>query len=354
MVSTTISLDNKTPSSTSDSCSRSVVTAALPAIISHHHRTSSTNNTSTGGVSIGYYSNGSGSAVAAATTTPSTIVQKFDSASSLNEKISILFPKCRPKSDVNLNHPMNINNNTMITSPATSSLSSESSSTAIGASSKSPNISTNPFLSRHPTEKISYYYKTKEDYGDGLSGSTGFQPNSAVPTYTQKLLSQKQHGHQHQLSPPQQHGQQQQQQQHYVQQSAPPPTSLSSLSQSPSLYHPSQNPFINRDSFSSHWEARKRMSGTTNTTPASTVLNSPDLIDTIDARIGQYQKSAHHIRVGRSPVSHATGSGGDVPPNNSVDVVTPTKSSMAVVADGEVVVFDDIGENWQSNYNIDR
>lgn len=226
MVSTTISLDNKTPS-TSD-----------PKAIA------------------------------------TTSVQKLDLSSSLNEKISILFPKCRPKSDINLN-PMN--NNSM-TTPPSSSLSSESS-----AATKSPNINTNPFLmSRQPVEKTSYYYKTKEDYD--------FQPNSAV-SYTQKLLSQKQ-----------------------------------------TYYNSSQNPFIKE----SHWETRKR---TANTTAASTVLNSPDLTE-IETRVTQ--KTGHHIRVGRSPVNHTDGS-------NSVEVVSPTKMA---VEDGEVVVFDDIGENWQSTYKI--
>lgn len=232
MVSTTISLDNKTPS-TSD-----------PKAI----------------------------AVPLATTS----VQKLDLSSSLNEKISILFPKCRPKSDINLN-PMN--NNSM-TTPPSSSLSSESS-----AATKSPNINTNPFLMSRPVEKntTSYYYKTKEDYD--------FQPNSAVSNYTQKLLAQK-----------------------------------------PTYYQSSQNPFIKDNS---HWETRKR---TPNTTPASTVLNSPDLTE-IETRV-TYPKTGHHIRVGRSPVNHTDGS-------NSVEVVSPTKMA---VEDGEVVVFDDIGENWQSTY----
>lgn len=228
MVSTTISLDNKTPS------------ASDPKAIA------------------------------------TTSVQKLDLSSSLNEKISILFPKCRPKSDINLN-PMN--NNSM-TTPPSSSLSSESS-----AATKSPNINTNPFLmSRQPVEKTSYYYKTKEDYD--------FQPNSAVPNYTQKLLSQKQN-----------------------------------------YYNSSQNPFIKEN----HWETRKR---TPNATPSSTVLNSPDLTE-IETRV-TYQKTGHHIRVGRSPVNHTDGS-------NSVEVVSPTKMA---VEDGEVVVFDDIGENWQSTYKF--
>lgn len=236
MVSTTISLDNKTPS-TSDN---KAIAVPLPT---------------------------------------TTSVQKLDLSSSLNEKISILFPKCRPKSDINLN-PMN--NNSM-TTPPSSSLSSESS-----AATKSPNINTNPFLmSRQPVEKTSYYYKTKEDYD--------FQPSSAVSNYTQKLLSQK-----------------------------PAAT----------YYNSSQNPFIK----DSHWETRKRTP--VNTTPASTVLNSPDLTE-IETRVA-YPKTGHHIRVGRSPVNHTDGS-------NSVEVVSPTKMA---VEDGEVVVFDDIGENWQSTYKF--
>lgn len=230
MVSTTISLDNKAPS-TSDPKAIAVPLAA-------------------------------------------TSVQKLDLSSSSNEKISILFPKCRPKSDINLN-PMN---NNLMTTPPSSSLSSESS-----VATKSPNINTNPFLmSRQPVEKTSYYYKTKEDYD--------FQQNSAVPNNTQKFLSQKQ-----------------------------------------TYYNSSQNPFIKDN----HWETRKR---TPNTTP--TVLNSPDLTE-IETRIN-YQKTGHHIRVGRSPVNHTDGS-------NSVEIVSPTKMA---VEDGEVVVFDDIGENWQSTHKF--
>lgn len=133
-------------------------------------------------------------------------------------------------------------------------------------------------------EKTSYYYKTKEDYD--------FQPNTAVSNYTQKLLSQKQ-----------------------------------------TYYNSSQNPFIKEN----HWETRKR---TPNTTPASTVLNSPDLTE-IETRVS-YPKTGHHIRVGRSPVNHTDGP-------SSVELVSPTKMA---VEDGEVVVFDDIGENWQSTYTF--
>lgn len=300
MVSTTLSLDNKTPATASES--RFHISAAAATA-----------------------SASSASLIASAAT-----VKKFDSSSSLNEKISILFPKCRPKSDINLN-PMHHNttvatttnttttiNTTAsastiaagpapMTSPATSSLSSSESSSA---PTKSPNIGTNPFLinamvgsgagnimnNRQLNEKISYYYKSsKED-----------------------LNYQQQHV----------------------------PTSLSSynsakfLSQKPNYYH--SNPFVVKES---HWEQRKR---TPNTTPASTVLNSPDLTDS-DSRNCYGKSGNHHIRVGRSPVNQTNnmgngGSGGNVAP----DILTPTKSMAVAVADGEVVVFDDIGENWQS------
>lgn len=127
------------------------------------------------------------------------------------------------------------------------------------------------------------------------------------------------------------------------------PSSLSSynsakfLAQKPNYYH--SNPFVVKES---HWEQRKR---TPNTTPASTVLNSPDLTDS-DSRNCYGKSGNHHIRVGRSPVNQTNnmgnggggGSGGVVAP----DILTPTKSMAVAVADGEVVVFDDIGENWQS------
>lgn len=329
MVSTTLSLDNKNPASASESRYLISAPAAAAAATSFASVSSSTT----------------------ASLINNLTVQKFDSSSSLNEKISILFPKCRPKSDINLNPMHNTKitlttsttttttssttpssipitskivtatiTTTSMTSPATSSLSSSESSSA---PTKSPNIGTNPFLinqsminnssgnniinNRQFNEKISYYYKSKED----LNYQQQYVPTS-LSQYNNSL------------------------------------SKFSSTQKPTSYYH--SNPFVVKES---HWEQRKR---TPNTTPASTVLNSPDLTDS-DSRNCYAKNSNHHIRVGRSPVNQTTvmgnsGNGGETSVdgiiNNAPDILTPTKSMAVSVADGEVVVFDDIGENWQS------
>uniref|UniRef100_A0A1B0D2W1 Uncharacterized protein n=1 Tax=Phlebotomus papatasi TaxID=29031 RepID=A0A1B0D2W1_PHLPP len=87
------------------------------------------------------------------------------------------------------------------------------------------------------------------------------------------------------------------------------------------------------------WEMRRR---TPNTTPASTVLNSPDLTES-ESRHG-YHHHHHHqypIKLGRSPVSHA----------DSASPVTPPGGA-ALVTDGEMVVFDDIGDSWNGGRMI--
>ncbi|XP_038117243.1 amyloid-beta A4 precursor protein-binding family A member 2 isoform X5 [Culex quinquefasciatus] len=106
------------------------------------------------------------------------------------------------------------------------------------------------------------------------------------------------------------------------------------------------------------WEMRAA-NRTPNTTPVSTVLNSPDLTD-LDTKM-RYQHSTlmqhHQIKVGRSPV----GSGGNNDSNGSTNPSSPTAirgsggggggaghrpeagfSSFSLLSDGEMVVFDDI------------
>lgn len=96
------------------------------------------------------------------------------------------------------------------------------------------------------------------------------------------------------------------------------------------------------------WEKRRR---SPNTTPASTVLNSPDFSD-----IHHYSHYPvqHQIKVGRSPVNQHEHNNER---NNGRMVESPTqpthnqrnsKRPMALVSDGEVVVFDDIGDNWRN------
>ncbi|XP_037920527.1 uncharacterized protein LOC119657601 isoform X2 [Hermetia illucens] len=197
----------------------------------------------------------------------------------ISDKISLLFPKCRPKNDVNLNivpksNKINnsSNNQPADSSPVSSSLSSES------LSSVTPRISTNPFLnpsSIPDTPQERPIASASQNYSSNLAGTKNFQ----------------------------------------------------SMPRKRSYHGPNQNPFI-KDTY---WETRH------NTTPASTVLNSPDLTEN-ESRNHFIQKQ--HVKVGRSPVSHPE----LLPP---IGLDTPTRG-VAVVADGEVVVFDDIAESWQN------
>lgn len=84
------------------------------------------------------------------------------------------------------------------------------------------------------------------------------------------------------------------------------------------------------------WEKRR----SPNTTPASTVLNSPDLTD-----IHHYPHNPvqHQIKVGRSPVNQTQSQD-----NGGKKSVSPN-----MVSDGEVVVFDDIGDNWRNTVDGD-
>ncbi|XP_058444175.1 amyloid-beta A4 precursor protein-binding family A member 1-like isoform X6 [Malaya genurostris] len=123
---------------------------------------------------------------------------------------------------------------------------------------------------------------------------------------------------------------------------------------------PQNYTIYSKDSDRLLWEMRAVNHRTPNTTPASTVLNSPDLTD-LDTKM-RYQHSTlmqhHQIKVGRSPV----GSGGNNDSNNSTNPSSPTQiggpggavllggsqggrqqfSSFSLLSDGEMVVFDDI------------
>lgn len=95
------------------------------------------------------------------------------------------------------------------------------------------------------------------------------------------------------------------------------------------------------------WEKRRR---TPNTTPASTVLNSPDFNE-----MHHYSHNVHHqIKVGRSPVNQHDHN----KEKNNPSPVSPiqthqrasTKRPATLVSDGEIVVFDDI-DKWRSQHN---
>ncbi|XP_031632124.1 dentin sialophosphoprotein isoform X4 [Contarinia nasturtii] len=92
------------------------------------------------------------------------------------------------------------------------------------------------------------------------------------------------------------------------------------------------------------WEKRRR---TPNTTPASTVLNSPDFNEMHHYSHNPVQ---HQIKVGRSPVNQHENK-----EKNATSPVSPiqshqrssTKRPATLVSDGEIVVFDDI-DNWRN------
>lgn len=73
---------------------------------------------------------------------------------------------------------------------------------------------------------------------------------------------------------------------------------------------------------------------TPNTTPASTVLNSPDLHDMETKHISSFQH--HSVPVGRSPVGYT-----DSPISSNSPI--PTN----LTKDDEVIVFDDISDDWR-------
>ncbi|XP_054731399.1 amyloid-beta A4 precursor protein-binding family A member 1 isoform X1 [Anastrepha obliqua] len=99
------------------------------------------------------------------------------------------------------------------------------------------------------------------------------------------------------------------------------------------------------------WEMRTR---SPNVTPASTVLNSPDLNTDVQYALHHHQHRQHHqIRVGRSPGSqfeqqNVMPQGLASPGGSPTDV---GKVGVQCLRDGEIVVFDDIDTNWMNKTN---
>ncbi|XP_037812950.1 uncharacterized protein LOC119604434 isoform X1 [Lucilia sericata] len=97
------------------------------------------------------------------------------------------------------------------------------------------------------------------------------------------------------------------------------------------------------------WEMRAR---SPNVTPASTVLNSPDLNTDMQYSIHPHQRQLQQIRVGRSPGSqfeqHNILPQGLASPGSPTDV---GKADGQCLRDGEIVVFDDIDTNWMNKSN---
>lgn len=99
------------------------------------------------------------------------------------------------------------------------------------------------------------------------------------------------------------------------------------------------------------WEMRTR---SPNVTPASTVLNSPDLNTDVQYALHHQHRQHHHqIRVGRSPGSQfeqqsVMPQGLASPGGSPTDV---GKVGAQCLRDGEIVVFDDIDTNWMNKTN---
>lgn len=288
-----------------------------------------------------------------------------NSSDVLNDEISILFPKCRPRNDVNLNV---LTSNSSITgenfsgssiikktitstttkttsqSPPTSSLSSSSDSSinttksqqhTIGIKSTTPTTLnnqrlTNPFLN---TCTIAQYDDKNILINNYNNSAIVLKSNAKMSSNIDGATkySQKRSSH---------HGNGAKQ----------------------AYYHHNQNPFI-KDSERSIWELRTRQtplqsqllspSTTTSTSTGNTVLNSPDLIE-METKLNFSQKSHphHQIKLGRSPV------------NNQHLIVDPTQAhaaqstshqnkSLNIILDGEIVVFDDIGDSYNNKAKTD-
>ncbi|XP_037937369.1 uncharacterized protein LOC119670974 isoform X2 [Teleopsis dalmanni] len=97
------------------------------------------------------------------------------------------------------------------------------------------------------------------------------------------------------------------------------------------------------------WEMRSR---SPNVTPASTVLNSPDMNTDMQYTLQHHNRQHHQIRVGRSPGSqfeqHNILPQGLASPGSPTDV---GKADGQCLRDGEIVVFDDIDTNWMNKTN---
>ncbi|XP_020712809.1 uncharacterized protein LOC101453910 isoform X3 [Ceratitis capitata] len=95
------------------------------------------------------------------------------------------------------------------------------------------------------------------------------------------------------------------------------------------------------------WEMRTR---SPNVTPASTVLNSPDLNTDVQYTLHHHQHRQHQIRVGRSPGSQFE-SQNVIPQDLASPGGSPTdvgKVGVQCLRDGEIVVFDDIDTSWMN------
>lgn len=306
---------------------------------------------------------------------PSTL--SSPTSSSLNDQISILFPKCRPRNDVNLNHLTNstvtkfqsdigVTGSTSLSgltslntvtslhqqqqqqqqSPPTSSLSSSDSSSAITKSPNNP-IGTNPFLSSNIQQYHGDYisdnnsqkqlgFENREYSSNNSKSSSSLV--TAVTLGNTKIMSSNIDGVSKYSQKRPSHG-----------------------NKSHNYYQYNQNPFI-KDSERSIWELRSQRNGgntalnqsnvvqsansggcNSGSANPNKVLNSPDLIE-METKLN-FQKN-HSIKVGRSPVSARPPAMGMEAPQLTNSTSNGNPRTVNMISDGEVLVFDDIGESY--------
>lgn len=300
------------------------------------------------------------------------------SANLLNDQISALFPKCRPKNDANLNKTsLYIETNNSTLASASALLASSPSSGDYKNQNKLFAVDNDDSPDHTLIDNSGAYnrnIKMNNQNSDGIlnSGSannensrqqinaSGISENMARMNHSGfQQIRNTNSGYQRMTNNQQQSAKQQHQNNDYHNFSSLDGTNQYSrhhqnkwenaTNEQMSRKWPENDDFLREVNI---WEKRRR---SPNTTPASTVLNSPDFSD-----IHHYSHypTQHQIKVGRSPVNqhehNNDRSNGRIdsspppPPPQQQQQRNCSKRPMALVSDGEVVVFDDIGDNWRN------
>lgn len=248
----------------------------------------------------------------------------------INDQISALFPKCRPKNDANLNKTsLFIDTNSTSLTPASALLASSPSSNDIKNQNQLFDSDSVNSIGHALTDTIhqratSYSKMNVQNNSNGENSMTapanGTSSNGSLASNTSSLaeLNQRMNLTNFQLRNGAHRG-----------------------SNATSTYHGGNG--LGNERFV--WEKRRR---SPNTTPASTVLNSPDL-----SEVNHYAHHPvqHQIKVGRSPVSQHEHGGSKNSASPVSPVVPPRQRGsrpVSLVSEGEVVVFDDIEGGWSN------
>lgn len=243
--------------------------------------------------------------------------QHHQSSHSANDQISLLFPKCRPRNDSNLNKTGNfVDDNTIVQlTPASNLLASSPSSGNYKNQNKSFNDIESPINSASDNNRAHIRnmknHKNSENSERMQNNMMGIDDSASFRTtnydgYTmrnnainyQRTANNSQHQHQHQ--------QQQQQQLHQLNNDCHKLSGFESgnhMAKSQSKWENSSHDIrkwaecdeTERDNI--FWNKRHR---SPTTTPASTVLNSPDFNE---SHHYSHHLAQHQIKVGRSPVN---------------------------------------------------